>query len=158
MSGVLLIGYGNPLRGDDGVGWRVARWFEENADDPELQVIICHQLTPDLADDLSRVRLAVFVDAREDGEPGTIRCEPVRAQADVPSTFSHHVEPSLLLAIAEQTFHSAPRASLFTICGESFDYSENLSPRIESLIPEVVSMIQEWIRENNEGENRHSQT
>ena len=152
MSGVLLIGYGNPLRGDDGVGWRVARWFEENADDPEFKVLICHQLTPDLADDLSRVRLAVFVDAREDGEPGTIHCEPVRAQADVPSAFSHHVEPSLLLAIAEQAFYSAPRAALFTISGEKFDYSEHLSHRIESLLPEAVSTIQKWIRENRERE------
>ncbi len=152
MSNVLLIGYGNPLRGDDGVGWRVARWFEENASDTEFKVLICHQLTPDLADDLSRVRLAVFVDAREDGEPGTIRCEPVRAQADAPSAFSHHVEPSLLLAIAEQTFHSAPRAALFTISGESFDYSERLSNRIESLLPEVISAIQEWICVNQEGD------
>ena len=46
-DGVLVVGYGNALRTDDGVGWHAA---ERLADDPRLAdatVIAVHQLTPD---------------------------------------------------------------------------------------------------------------
>jgi hydrogenase maturation protease len=45
---ILLIGYGNTLRNDDGVGVRIAEIIaEENR--PHVQVIATHQLTPELA-------------------------------------------------------------------------------------------------------------
>ena len=62
---VLVIGYGNPLRGDDGAGWKAAELL---AEDPRLAgavVLARHQLTPELADDVSRASLVVLVDASQ---------------------------------------------------------------------------------------------
>ena len=36
MNQILVIGYGNPLRGDDGVGWRVAEAAAAVLPDPCL--------------------------------------------------------------------------------------------------------------------------
>ena len=68
---VLVIGYGNALRADDGVGWHAAGLL---ADDPRLvgaTVMALHQLAPELALDLSAATLAVLVDASTATLPGT---------------------------------------------------------------------------------------
>ena len=69
-AGVLVVGYGNPLCGDDGVGWHAAGLL---ASDPRLdgvRVVTHHQLAPELATDVSRASLVVLVDASTDGDPG----------------------------------------------------------------------------------------
>jgi len=68
----LVVGYGNTLRGDDGVGPRVAELL---AADPRLAgavVLARHQLTPELAADIAEAALVVFIDASENGKPGEI--------------------------------------------------------------------------------------
>lgn len=142
MPEVLLIGYGNPLRSDDGIGWRVTQWFEENVKNPSLEVQTYHQLTPDLADDIHRVRRVVFIDAREGGEPGTIHCEELHP-AEIPeSAFTHHVTPQTLLAYSQSVYGSAPQAFLITVTGAEFGYGERLSETLESILPQVISTIQ----------------
>ena len=62
-AGVLVVGYGNPLRSDDGIGWHAADLL---ATDPRLagaQVLTHHQLAPELAEDISRASLVVLVSA-----------------------------------------------------------------------------------------------
>jgi hypothetical protein len=79
--GVLVVGYGNPLRGDDAVGWRVA---ESIVSDPRLagaHVMTAHQLLPELAVELGEAGLAVLVDARAGSRPAR---SPSRTSRRVP--------------------------------------------------------------------------
>jgi Ni,Fe-hydrogenase maturation factor len=57
----LVIGIGNPLRGDDGVGW----WLAERAETlkPTPRVLRVQQLTPELAAELAAARRVLFIDA-----------------------------------------------------------------------------------------------
>jgi hypothetical protein len=64
----LLIGIGNPLRGDDGVGpWLVETWGRRRAWrgvlPARLQMRVVDQLLPELAAELAVVRRVLFVDA-----------------------------------------------------------------------------------------------
>jgi hydrogenase maturation protease len=68
----LVIGYGNPLRRDDGFGYQVARRLAELLPADRADVIACHQLTPELAEPISRSELVIFVDARQGAEPGRV--------------------------------------------------------------------------------------
>src|SRR5208282_6599133 len=70
LSTALVIGYGNPLRSDDGFGWHASRLLAEALTGRDVEVITCHQLTPELAHPLSQCRRAVFIDADAQGEPG----------------------------------------------------------------------------------------
>ena len=60
---IVVIGYGNELRGDDAIGpavaEQVAAWGR-----PDIRAIATRQLLPELAEDLARASLAIFVDAR----------------------------------------------------------------------------------------------
>ena len=63
----LIIGYGNPLRGDDGVGWEVASRLAATIPEEAAHIMTVHQLTPELAESVSEAELVIFIDA-SDGE------------------------------------------------------------------------------------------
>src|SRR2546421_12899232 len=84
----LVIGYGNPLRTDDGVGWQVAQQLATDLAD-DVDVIGTHQLTPELAEPISRAGLVVFVDAGVGGEPGHVGCRLIAPAGDGTMAFSH---------------------------------------------------------------------
>src|SRR2546430_16358142 len=73
-EGLLIIGFGNPLRGDDDLGPRVARELRMRG----LPALDAHQLTPELAEAVSRVELAVLTDCHAPLQSGEIRVSPVQ--------------------------------------------------------------------------------
>jgi hydrogenase maturation protease len=127
---VLVIGYGNDLRGDDGIGQVVAKaLWSERADQPELDgtcFIWSTQLLPEMALDLSRSGFAVFVDATHDnGPPGTVNLDRVPdpdAGRDGPDRQAASVgcwqdlSPTALVSLAGQLYDHAPEAVLVTVC------------------------------------------
>jgi hydrogenase maturation protease len=120
---VLVIGYGNTLRGDDGIGPAVARAVAERAF-PGVRVIITQQLTPELAADLAACRRAVFIDAATTGE--AVATTQVAAGPSPPS-LTHGLDPRALLTLAGSANGSSPEAWLVTVPGTNFGYGEGLS-------------------------------
>jgi hydrogenase maturation protease len=141
MARVLVIGIGNPLRSDDGLGWAAAEQLSAGSDE-DLQVVKVHQLTPELAEAISGVDLAIFVDAGAHGTPCTLTCEPVSA-SDADLRFSHDVTPATLIQLAKTLYRKAPMAYLVCVAGKSFEHGESLSPEIAEAIPQVLATIQE---------------
>ena len=60
VAASLVIGIGNPLRGDDGIGWRLAAGLAAR---PGLAVRCQQQLTPELAAELAAVERLLLLDA-----------------------------------------------------------------------------------------------
>ncbi|MCS6910758.1 MAG: hydrogenase maturation protease, partial [Anaerolineales bacterium] len=139
---ILIIGYGNPLRGDDGLGWRAAERLA--AEWPEVETLTCQQLTPELAEPISRAARVVFLDAAAHGPPGTIHEQTLRPDTSAPASFTHHITPGMLLALSEKLFGHVPQAVLFSVAGESFEFGQALSPPVEAALPEVIRRIREW--------------
>ena len=75
---VVIIGYGNTLRGDDGLGWIAAEFLAGVIQPCQAWVITCHQLTIDLAEALSKSTLAILIDACVGAEPGLITCDEIQ--------------------------------------------------------------------------------
>lgn len=145
---VLVIGYGNPQRGDDGVAWKVLdslRAVQPRPDAPRLLLKRVHQLTPELAEPASRARGVVFVDARADAGPGSISCEPAAPAAGPPS-LTHALSPQAVLLYAERLFGHAPRAAVVTIGGATFDHVDELSPEALRAIPKAARRIRSLAR------------
>jgi len=106
---ILVIGYGNPLRGDDGFG-ALAAGYVEKRQIPGVEVIVSHQLNPELAALLSISSHAIFLDAVAGDQPGTLRATPVE-HCDLSSSGMHHFEPGSLLALAQAIYGQAPPAT-----------------------------------------------
>jgi hydrogenase maturation protease len=143
MARILIIGWGNPLRGDDGLGWRAAERLSELLRGHEAVVRVSHQLMPEFAEEMSRSDLVIFIDAacdnRSSGEIGFERVEPRRSPA---AAFSHQMDPPALLGMAETLYGRCPEAFFFTVAGRSFGYGEELSPEVQSALPALLERIQ----------------
>jgi len=144
----LIVGYGNPLRSDDALGWHASRLLAETLAGKEVEVITCHQLTPELAEPLSQCRRAVFIDADAEGKPGEIHRRTVRPQAPTSSSFAHACTPSGLLANAKQLYGRRPQAIVVTVTAQSFEFGDTLSPVVSAALPKVVEQVLKWVEDS----------
>jgi hydrogenase maturation protease len=143
---ILVIGYGNPLREDDGVGWRVTERLAEQFGAQEISVITCHQLTPELADPVAHASLAIFIDASATAPPGRVDCEPVKLTQQTFHSLNHATAPAELLRSAQTIFGHSPRAYVLTIGGESFGFGDHLSASVARAVPEALRKIKDLIK------------
>lgn len=140
-DGVLVIGYGNTLRTDDGVGRHAA---ERLAADPRLAgatVIQVHQLAPELALDISRADLVVLIDAGHGPAAGELTINRVERASGLATTWSHHLDPASLLALADALYGRAPVAYVVTVAVASMEVGDRLSPAVAAALPLVVDAI-----------------
>lgn len=142
---VLVIGYGNPLRGDDGLGWEIAGRLASGIHDETVEVLSVTQLTPELSEVIGEVELVVFIDASLVGHPGSWKYQILDANEKSPHTLGHHLTPISLLAYTQAIFKARPRALLVSIAGDSFDYREELTPSVVAALPAVEQFVRERI-------------
>ena len=140
---LLVIGYGNTLRGDDGVGPRVAEAVEELRL-PGVSTITCQQLSPEHADSISQAETVVFVDAAVD-TPNEVQLRPLEP-SDSSQLMAHAADPRTMLALARDVFGHAPKAWWLTIPAVTMEFSETLSPEAERGCAEAVEKIQTLCR------------
>lgn len=148
---VLVIGYGNPLRGDDGAGWRAAELLAEDPRVAGAVVLARHQLTPELAEDVSRASLVVLVDAsQEPGTAGTVSSYPLSLDPASGPVFSHHVDPARLLQLATDLFGKAPPAVQVIIRVADVGPGTELSPTVDAAMPGLVDAVVDVINEHRQ--------
>ena len=137
----LVIGYGNDLRSDDGAGVRVAARLAGPS--TRVRVIVAHQLTPELADDVAAATQVIFVDAyAARAEGAALRIEKISGEAvDRASALAHRVNPARLVGLAGQLFGAAPEAWVVGIPAFCLDLGETLSSGTELRVEEAVALI-----------------
>jgi hydrogenase maturation protease len=137
---LLVVGFGNTLRCDDGVGPRVAESVELLGL-PGVLTLSCHQLTPELAYPVSMAGNVVFVDAAVD-DPGTLsikRVEPTRSSL----VLEHAPSPQTLLALSRDAFGRAPDAWMITVPAEVLGFGEELSPVAKRGVKKALQAIRD---------------
>jgi hydrogenase maturation protease len=158
VSEILIIGYGNLLRGDDGVGCHAACALEEAfRNDSEVEVIASQQLTPEMAEDVSRRAFVLFIDASFGETPGMIKRAVVAPDAG-PASFSHYLTPSSLLTAAEQLYGDAPPAMSLTLAGWCFEMGSKMSAGARLRMPDLLRQAKETIASHRQSSHgRHLQ-
>jgi hydrogenase maturation protease len=155
-GGVLVIGYGSDLRGEDCAGRlaadRISRW-----DCPNLEVMSLHQLGPELVWKIADSRLVVFVDAFAADLPMSemVEATPVatkRPRADHPVLIKLHPEirdvaighdsdPVTLLLLARELCGRSPQAYMVGIPASRFGIGDELTDETRAAIVEAVDLI-----------------
>jgi hydrogenase maturation protease len=156
---VLIVGFGNTLRRDDGVGVRAAELL---AADPRLaarqvEVRTAYQLLPEMALDMGAVSLVIFVDADLRGLPGSIEVRPIvadapRSDADAraePGASSHHVGGGELVALASALTGRRPEAVTIGIGVADTELGEGLSAAVEAALPRVVQVVADLVERHH---------
>lgn len=139
---MLLIGYGNCGRGDDGLGPAFAERLVA-ADLPGLAVDIDYQLTVDHAPAVAGADAVVFADALMAGD-GPFRMREARA-GEAGSLSSHSLTPEAVLALAETLYGKAPPAFVLGISGFEFgEVREGLSKAAQHNLDLAEAFFRDW--------------
>jgi hydrogenase maturation protease len=141
MGGVLVLGYGNDLRGDDGVG----RWVAEavaSARPPGVEVRVVHQLAPELAVDVLCRRRVIFVDAAVSPAVEDVVVQPVRADP-CGGPVTHHRGPASVLAVAAGLGAGEVEAFLVTVPAHDLGLGSGLSAPARRLARAAVDRVLE---------------
>jgi len=125
-ANALVIGFGNTLRGDDGVGTHVAG-VAASWGLPGLRSLAVAQLTPEQAEPLAAAELVIFVDARLGGRGEAIEVRSIEPSESC-GTISHVSDARSMLALARAVYGCQPRAWLITIPAADFSLGERFSP------------------------------
>ncbi len=121
----LVIGIGNPSRGDDALGPACIDGLEALAP-PRTELLTDFQLQVEYLLDLAGRREVIFVDAAAGG-PAPFRFAPVAA-SDRPGCSTHAVPPADVLAAYRRHYGTPPPAShVLAIRGYHFDLGAPLS-------------------------------
>lgn len=143
---VLVLGYGNPSRQDDGAGHVLARLVTHTVRKYGDEVILWrgHQLVPEAVLETEGVDVAIFCDAslviHEDGY-ALERIDPFSSGGD--GLNMHTFGPGSVLALAEKIMGKVPEGWLLSVSGASFDFRDRLTPRCK----ERVRLAQKGFRE-----------
>jgi hydrogenase maturation protease len=135
----LVIGYGNMLRRDDGVGPLVARRLASLG---VSNVVEASQLLPEHIEAVAVAEVVVLVDAAVDLPPGEVRRTSLQpAATGVPPVDLHELRPEGLVTAARELYGGTPQVWLVSVGVADVDFGERLSPTVEAALPRAVAAV-----------------
>jgi hydrogenase maturation protease len=146
VSGTVVIGVGNPYRGDDGAGREAARVVRQHVAD-ELDVVVCELEPTRLIDAWDGAAAALVLDAVASGaEPGTVHrfdatSEPLPSREFRSSTHALGIGETIELARAVGRLPE--RIVVFGIEGETFGSGTELSAGARAGVERAVDLVLE---------------
>jgi len=142
---VLVLGLGNPLRGDDGVGPRIIEELTRRGLPEGVTALDVGNAGLDLLNILEGWERAVIIDAAEMGqEPGCfIRFTPDDARlTQAGDHFSlHNAGLSEALALASALGRTLPELVIFGVQPAEVDWKAGLSSVVEAAVPALTDAV-----------------
>ena len=148
---LLIIAYGNTLRGDDGAGIVLGEQLEQECCRRAIatELLVCHQLSPELVIEMIRpgIESVVFTDTRiaaPDGAGSAIDIESLLPRVDHHAG-GHHLCPQTLLLLAEKLYGKCIPAWQITVPGIAFDHGEGFSPITRQALDRVPVLLRGFL-------------
>lgn len=139
QANILVIGYGNDLRSDDGIGQHIAKVVSQ-WNQVGVRSLWVHQLTPELASDITTAELVIFVDAYRAFQTQDVQVRfltPVCC--DIIDT--HNSDPQGLLTLAQSVYGHCPSAWLIAVPGVNFELGESFSDTTKKGLNQALEQI-----------------
>jgi len=147
-GGTLILGVGNTLMGDEGVGVRVIEHLEGTTLRSGVRLLDGGTGGLVLLGPMQEADKVILVDATLDERPaGTVRKLRPRFSKDYPRTLTaHDIGLKDLLDAFYLTGRGAPDVTLFAVSiQELTELSTELSPEIQAVVPEIARQVIEEV-------------
>ena len=155
---ILVVGLGNPILGDDGVGWRVAEAVGDSipasngrTQDIEIECFALGGLS--LMEHLVGYEKAIIIDSIQtrDGEPGQVYCLSLDDLPDFSTghtTAAHDTSLQTAMRLGRTMGVDLPEevALVGIEAKHVYDFSEELSPSVAAAVPEAVRAVLELLQ------------
>ena len=147
MTKILIIGYGNPGRLDDGLGPAFAEAVQKYNING-VSVDSDYQLTVEDAVDIAQHDIVLFADADVKG-PEPFYLKKVKP-ATVVSLSSHSIKPNSLIGLVKESFNREVKAYVLGIRGYEFnEFEEKLSEKATQNLHEALIFIKPLLENSN---------
>lgn len=148
---ILIYGYGNPGRQDDGLGNEfvemMKNWVRENGLD-NYYFDSNYQLNIEEAHTLQDYDTVIFADASIEEEIEDFLLTRVTGKDELSFT-SHAASPSYIYMLSEQLFGKAPKTYLLHIKGYEFEFLGEVTPQAKENLHKAFIFITENIINNS---------
>lgn len=145
---ILLIGFGNPARADDGLGPAVAENIGmKNL--PGVTVDADYQLTIEDSAAVAENDAVIFADASVNcAEPFVF--EPIEGAKTGGSFSSHSVEPAEVMGLAENLFKSKAKGYMLAVRGYKFDdFDAPMTKKAEENLGKAIIFLEDLLKTKN---------
>ncbi len=139
-----VIGIGNPLRSDDGLGPSLAAALEkENI--PGVLVVTSQQLNLELLEDAIGYKNVLVIDASVVGEGLVFK--KVEVGQNLSAGSSHHFSLEFFLAMARELYQKDLSLYVCSIRGRNFEMGNSFSVEVLSLMPQALAKVKAFVKE-----------
>ena len=153
----LVLGLGNPVLGDDGIGWRVA---EECAmllaDALRIEVDCFAQGGLGLMERLIGYDRAILIDASvtQQEPPGAVHCFRLEELSDLAAGHTSSSHDTTLTTALQMGRHIGARLpdSILVVTVQAqgvSEFSEELSPAVAAAVPQAVQVVMRKLKEQS---------
>jgi hydrogenase maturation protease len=137
-SQLAIVGIGNVLRGDDGLGCFIAETIEP-LNIKNVKTFIVHQLQVELLEELQKFGAVIFVDA-------SFNCndflfEEINTNAPVATSSSHHINAAMFVQLSQKLYPSHTHFYSCAVKGYVFDMAEKISPQAKANANKAIEKI-----------------
>lgn len=135
---ILVYGFGNPGRQDDGLGYNFVKILED-LEISNVEIDFNYQLNVEDACTVSEYEIVVFVDAslRIEDEFTFDRLMP----AEETRHTTHAISPQAVLHLCQQIYHKTPESYLLEIKGYEWELDENLTPHSKAALIKAMDFF-----------------
>ncbi len=144
---ILIYGYGNPGRQDDGLGVALVEQLEAWAKAEGIPGLVFdsnYQLNAEDALAVAESRKVVFIDALKEGE-APFEFRPLAPQ-NVIAFSTHAMAPESVLALATELYDARPPAWMLAIRGYGWEPNEAPTAAARSNLAAAREFLRSWIR------------
>jgi hydrogenase maturation protease len=145
---ILILGVGNLLLSDEGVGVHIARTLMEMDFPPHVRIVEGGTDGFGLMHILLEADRLILVDAiRGGGPPGSIYRFEIEDCPPFPDTFKTSVHQISILEVINLSglIGSPPRTTVIGVEPKCLEMGMDLSPEIEAKVPRVIQLIREEV-------------
>ena len=145
---VVVVGYGNPQRGDDAIGQTVVSQLQALSI-PKVEAYAVSQLTPEVSSKLAAADGVIFVDACKLANTN-VKVKPLTACGSEPAgsvvpASGHSCDPGSLLALTSSVYGRCPQAWWVEVPASDFTVGNDLSALAKQGVTQAVREIEELI-------------
>jgi hydrogenase maturation protease len=139
---ICIVGVGNDIRSDDGIGSYVCNAFEKMSI-PGFTILHVQQLDVEIIEELLPYRHILIVDASMDGND--VDLYELAHGVVAPLSSSHHINVAMLTALAQRLYSKKLSLFICAVRGYDFEMGNMLSEKAKANCNQAISQIHEWV-------------
>jgi hydrogenase maturation protease len=150
LKKILIYGYGNPGRQDDGLGIMLVERLEQWSLTNQINYVFFdanYQLNIEDALTISKYDMVIFVDASVE-EIESVQLTRVVASQKTEFTM-HAMAPAFILHLCQTLYGKFPYTYLLHIKGYEFDFLGDISQSAEKNLAEGIDLLKRFINNSN---------